>query len=242
MTTVLVTGGSGLLGQALRLLDPAIVAPTRADMDICDRTRVHAVFVKHSPRLVIHAAAMVGAGACDKDPERCLEVNVGGTLAVAVAARACGARLVYVSTDYVFDGTAAPYRETDPVAPLNRYARTKVAGEMIALGIPGALVVRTSFCASRGWKFPSALVDQYSSRDIVDRIAPEVLEAAHSALAGVLHIGGRRRSVFDLARSLEPNVRPLTIAETGLALPRDVTLDHAVWDAYRAARAGGHDD
>jgi dTDP-4-dehydrorhamnose reductase len=185
---------------------------------------------------VIHAAALVGARICEEQPDRCLDVNVGGTINLVLAARALGARLVYISTDYVFDGTAGPYRETDPVSPINLYGASKAAGERVVLGHGDALVIRTSFCSFHSWKFDGALTDQYSSRDDVLRIAPQVLEAAASSLRGILHIGGDRRSVYDLARSIEPGVKPLSIAATGLPLPRDVSLDRRRWQQYRAGR------
>jgi dTDP-4-dehydrorhamnose reductase len=229
----LLTGGSGLLGSALLRIDPALVAPRHAEMEICDRRAVRAFFETHRPAVVIHAAAVVGAGVCEGQPQRCLDVNVGGTCNLVLAARAVSARLVYLSTDYVFDGTTGHYRETDPVSPINLYGRSKAAGEMVVMDLADSLVIRTSFCASDAWKYDGAFTDQYSSRDRVERIAPQILEAATSSLRGVLHIGGERRSLYDLARTIDASVKQLSIAATGLPLPRDVSLDCTRWQQHR---------
>jgi dTDP-4-dehydrorhamnose reductase len=232
---ILLTGGSGLLGKTLKGLEAGIVAPTHAEMDVCDGDAVLGTFRAHRPAIVIHAAAIVGTRPCGADPQHCLDVNVAGTLHVVRAAREVSARMIYISTDYVFDGEAGHYRETDPIRPINLYGRSKAAGEMIALAMDGALVVRTSFCASSGWKYDGAFTDQYSSRDTVDRIAPDVLAAGRSSLTGIVHIAGERRSLFDLARSLEPSVKPLSIGAMNLDLPRDVSLDCTHWRSVRGA-------
>lgn len=232
-TEILLTGGSGLLGRALRRIEPEIVAPPHAELDVTRPAEVAAALDRVRPRIVIHAAAIVGTRAGDEDPASCLDVNAGGTLHVARGCLATGARLVYVSTDYVFDGSRGGYREDDPVSPVNTYARSKVAGEMIALAVPNALIVRTSFCDGSAWKFPTAFVDQWTSRDVVDRIALELLAAARSPLTGLLHIGTERRSQFELAQRIDPSVRPLSLADVDLVLPRDVSLDSTRWRSWR---------
>lgn len=240
---MLLTGGSGLLGSMLRRLEPHLIAPSHDEMDVCDREGVLAIFQAHRPDIVIHAAAIVGARPCEAHPSRSLEVNVGGTLNVAIAAGAVAARLVYISTDYVFDGEAGGYREGDLVNPVNTYGLTKAAGEMIARSVQNALVIRTSFCSSNGWKYPKAFIDQFSSRDTVERIAPQILDAALSPLTGVVHIAGDRRSSYDLARSLDAAVEPLSVTAVGLSLPRDVSLDSSRWRDYRAKRTmTGHQE
>jgi len=230
---ILLTGGSGLLGTALRAAEPGIVAPGHGELDVCDREGFAAALRAHRPGIVIHAAALVGTAICDREPARCLDVNVGGTINVVLAARAVSARLIFLSTDYVFDGTVGGYRETDPTSPINLYGRSKVAAEAIVLSLDDALVLRTSFCSSTAWKFAGAFTDQYSSRDTVERISAQVLLAARSPLAGILHMGAERRSLYDLARTIDPAVKPLSITSSPLRLPRDVSLDVSRWRAHR---------
>jgi dTDP-4-dehydrorhamnose reductase len=99
------------------------------------------------PAWVVHAAAWTDVDGCERDPERANLVNGEGTRRVAEACRAVGAGLVYLSTDYVFDGRkGAPYLETDPVAPLSAYARSKVAGEEAVRAMaPRWAIVRTAW-------------------------------------------------------------------------------------------------
>jgi dTDP-4-dehydrorhamnose reductase len=145
---VAVTGANGLLGgdavallagrhEVLALgrgscrLPPAACA--WADADLGDGRSVEAALRDFRPDAVLHAGAMTDVDACERDAERAWRTNVGGTEQVARAARALGARLVAVSTDYVFDGAAGPYGEDDLPNPRGAYARTKRAGEEAAL-------------------------------------------------------------------------------------------------------------
>jgi dTDP-4-dehydrorhamnose reductase len=101
--------------------------------------------------VVFNCAAMTAVDACESDEERALAVNAGGVANAAALARAAGARLVQVSTDYVFDGSARePYREDAPAAPRSAYGRSKLAGEAEALAGDVALVVRTSWLFGPG--------------------------------------------------------------------------------------------
>jgi dTDP-4-dehydrorhamnose reductase len=119
----------------------------RDGVDVADRDAVLSAVTTLSPELVIHAAAWTAVDACEADPDRAWRVNALGSRHVAEAARAVGAHLVAVSTDYVFDGTSAePYNEWDPPNPLSVYGRSKRAGELEVLtGLPGSTVVRTSW-------------------------------------------------------------------------------------------------
>src|SRR5579872_6720021 len=127
-----------------------VVAADRARLDVINRDAVGSVMEAVRPDIVIHTAAWTAVDACEGDPDRAFAVNALGTRHVAEAARLAGAHLVYVSTDYVFDGTSPrPYREWDEPRPVSVYGRSKLAGER-ELG-PDATVVRTSWvCGAHG--------------------------------------------------------------------------------------------
>ncbi len=148
MMRVAVTGANGLLGgEAVALLDPAHevlalgrgaprLAPGRwrwAEIDLGDGRSVEGALRDFRPNAVLHCGAMTDVDGCERDPEQAWRVNVGGTEQVARACRALGARLVAISTDYVFDGRAGPYCEEDVPAPRGAYARSKRCGEEAAL-------------------------------------------------------------------------------------------------------------
>jgi len=171
---VLVTGAGGQLGHDLvaafsgavpaggrrrSLYGPPGPAPS-AGVDVVgadhgslrveDRGAVLAAVEALRPDLIVHAAAYTAVDACEADPDRAFGVNALGTRHVAEAARRWGAHLVYISTDYVFDGQAdSPYREWDEPNPLSVYGRSKLAGERECP--PGSTVIRTSWvCGAAG--------------------------------------------------------------------------------------------
>ncbi len=163
---VLVTGSGGQLGSDLvaafsgtvppggrrrSLLGPEgagagvdVTGADHASLRVEDRTAVLEAVLTIRPDVVVHAGAWTAVDACEGDPDRAYQVNALGTRHVAEAARMVGAHLVYVSTDYVFDGRAArPYVEWDEPNPLSVYGRSKLGGERECP--PDATVVRTSW-------------------------------------------------------------------------------------------------
>ena len=157
---VAVTGANGLLGGAAvaQLAGRCAVlavgrGPCRipggafayADADLGDGRTVEQALLAFRPDAVLHAGAMTDVDGCERDPEEAWRVNVGGSAHVARACRALGARLVAVSTDYVFDGTRGGYSEDDLPNPRGTYARTKRCGEEAALLLaPDAAVARVA--------------------------------------------------------------------------------------------------
>ncbi len=163
---VLVTGASGQLGSDLvaafsgvvppggrrrALLGPEgagagvdVIGADHASLRVEDRTAVLEAVLAIRPDVVVHAGAWTAVDACEADPDRAYQVNALGTRHVAEAARTVGAHLVYVSTDYVFDGRLPrPYVEWDEPKPLSVYGRSKLGGERECP--PEATVVRTSW-------------------------------------------------------------------------------------------------
>lgn len=162
---VLVTGASGMLGSDL---SPALsgagydVYPRpRADLDVTDDVQVASAFRDLDPHVVVNCAAFTKVDACETD-SAAWTVNAHGVGVLARECRRRGARLVQISTDFVFDGKKRePYRETDETAPLSMYGRGKRAGEEAALESPAALVVRASWLFGRaGWNFVEAILKQ----------------------------------------------------------------------------------
>src|SRR6187200_2237926 len=130
---VLITGAAGALGHDLvRVFSPndEVVACDRASLDVTDRDAVLQVVGEAQPDAIVHAGAWTDVDGCESDRDRAFRVNTLGTRHVAEGARLTGARVCYVSTDYVFDGSAdTAYVEWDPVNPLSVYGRSKLGGE-----------------------------------------------------------------------------------------------------------------
>ena len=153
---VLLTGAGGMLGGAIQRVAPAaiqLVALRHADLAIEDAQAVERAVAREHPDWIINCAAYTQVDRAEAEPETAQRVNALGPLNLAHAARQAGARLMQISTDYVFDGRAArPYREDDSVGPLNVYGRTKLAGEQAVRDIlPQAhLIVRTQWLFGEG--------------------------------------------------------------------------------------------
>jgi dTDP-4-dehydrorhamnose reductase len=156
-------GASGLLGQQLvsALSADQLTAPASRDADLRDPAKVDQAIRDSRPDWVILAAAYTDVDGCEKNPGLAFAVNHQGAVHVAEAARAAGARLLFVSTDYVFDGAkASPYEINDPRNPINVYGKTKAQAEeqLLAL-LPDVCIVRTSWLFGTGGKcFPATIL------------------------------------------------------------------------------------
>ncbi|HEX2168128.1 MAG TPA: sugar nucleotide-binding protein, partial [Longimicrobiales bacterium] len=127
------------------------VACDRRRLDVTDASRARAIIGDASPEAVIHCAALTNVDAAEAEPELAHRVNVDGTANVARAAGEAGARLLYVSTDYVFDGLAdRPYLPDSPAQPAGVYGRSKLEGEHAAELAGDRLIARTSWVYGRG--------------------------------------------------------------------------------------------
>lgn len=235
---LLLTGGSGRLGTELRALLHGVVAPTSAELNVTDVASVLSVVERERPDVIVHAAAYTDVGGAERERETCWRVNVVGTRQVAAAANAVGAKLVHISTDYVFSGETGKYSEDDTPGPVaNFYALTKLVAEEAARAARRHLIIRTSF-RPREFQYPVAFGDVYTGQDYVDVIAPQVALAVRHApeiTDEVLHIVTERKSVYDLARRRKPDVREGTRAQAGVRLPGDVSLNTERWAALQAS-------
>lgn len=150
---VLVTGVSGQLGHDVaRVLAQRGIeyrGTSSKELDITDRTAVEQLMQSYRPDAVIHCAAYTKVDLAEDEPERCWAVNADGTRNLAAACREIGAKMLYISTDYVFPGTGEQFRRTDdPVSPVNTYGRSKLAGELAVQSL-----LETYFIVRISWVF-----------------------------------------------------------------------------------------
>src|SRR5438445_10483129 len=204
---ILVTGAKGQLGQELQrvLTGEDVIAADRPDYELTD-PKLGDKIASIRPNLVIHTAGHTDVDGCERDPEIAFAVNAQGTRRVAEGAAKANARLIYISTDYVFDGKKTePYTERDPVNPLNVYGRSKLAGEEAAVkGCRRTLVLRTSWLYGvHGKNFVKTILslsgtqsevrvvdDQRGSPTYAQHLAQVIAGLIRSDVTGVIHAGG----------------------------------------------------
>jgi dTDP-4-dehydrorhamnose reductase len=267
MKTLLITGATGLLGSALARHDAAHSyrvtgfshVPSKAPgaimqrfFDLTNRELTLEHLNDLGPEIVIHCAAMTNVDLCEKEPDAARRTNVEVTRTIVQWAARRGTRLVFISTDSVFDGGTGNYQEDDTTHPVNEYARTKVAAEeIVRSAIPDALVVRTNFYG-RSWKEGkpslgewmlgkllrkecfSAFSDVRFSPLLTIDLAGIVFDLLARNASGIFHVAARdNRSKYEFARLLANTfsldcgyVSPISVGEFTLAAPRpkDTTM------------------
>jgi dTDP-4-dehydrorhamnose reductase len=178
---VLVTGRSGQVGRALLARAPAyvqVVACSHADLDIASKVAVFKAVRHHVPEVIINAAAHTAVDRAETEPELATQINTEAPRHLAQAARAVGARLLHLSTDFVFDGRASrPYRPDDPTHPLSVYGLTKRDGEEAVLEVLGerALVLRTAWVyAAQGRNFVHTMLRLLKEQGAVRVVADQI--------------------------------------------------------------------
>ena len=206
--TVLVTGAGGQLGRAaLRELGANGIGLRHTDLDVTDAAAVLAAAEHHQPTLILHAAAWTDVDGAETNRDGAYRANVLANRHVAEAAKAVGARLVTLSTDFVFAGhKREPYVESDATGPISYYGETKLLGEQAALEAypEGTWVVRTAWVYDeQGSNFPRLIMRLSETRDVLrvvedqvgsptyaGHLAPLLLGLTNVVPAGIHHIAG----------------------------------------------------
>jgi dTDP-4-dehydrorhamnose reductase len=268
---VLVTGANGLVGQAVvrrlqEMPEVDLLATSReampryaggsggyAPLDVTDADAVRRHFLDFAPATVVHCAAMSKVGACMENREACWEANVDATALLARVCRAHGARLLLVSTDFIFDGGDGPYDERARPNPINFYGRSKLAAENAVrmAGLRRWTIIRTTLGFGVGdnlrrgnfglWLVNQLLAgrqtpvttDQIRTPIYVPDLADGIARAVMLGKNGIYHVAGRELiSVWDLARKMADQLD----LDRDLLVP--VTTDELHPGAPRPLRAG----
>lgn len=244
---MVVTGSGGLLGQAVtgecrKRAHPVVPTDLRT-LDVTVPGRCRSVLRDERPDWVVHCAAYTAVDRAEREESEALRINRDGTKAVLDAADEVGARVLYPSTDYVFDGTATrPYRVTDSPCPLSAYGRSKLAGEEAVRASGGAhLIARTSWLyGAGGGNFVDTMLRLGRERDelriVGDQtgrptwaasLAAALVDLMERDARGTFHVSDEgtaswvdlARATFDLA-GLPTRIVPVTTDEWGAEAPR----------------------
>ncbi|MDE2461001.1 MAG: dTDP-4-dehydrorhamnose reductase [Gammaproteobacteria bacterium] len=177
---VLITGSAGQLGRSLLKTAPADmeIKATDAELDICDPAALQKTLRSFKPAVIVNAAAYTAVDRAESERDLAFAVNAAGVENLARAARDGGARLIHVSTDFVFDGTkSSPYLPTDSMRPLNVYGASKAEGEKRMRAVLGeaGVIVRTGWLyAGEGNNFVKTILKLLREKDSFGVIADQV--------------------------------------------------------------------
>ncbi|MBZ5682147.1 MAG: dTDP-4-dehydrorhamnose reductase [Acidobacteriia bacterium] len=242
---VIILGASGLLGQALmrEWTDDEVVGLGSRDVDIRDLRRVMEVVEEWRPEWIVLAAAYTDVDGCESNRELAFSVNRDGAVNVAEAARNAGTRLLFLSSDYVFDGKQQhPYEADHARNPQSVYGRSKAEAEVrLAQLMPACCIVRTSWMFGVGGKcFPDTILKLAATRPAIDVVndqrgsptftvdlARAIIQLCHKDASGIVHVTNRGScSWFEFAveivktAGLRTEVRPVSSAQMARPAPR----------------------
>ncbi len=259
----LVFGGAGMLGRAVaahwRHRQRAVLALSRAQADITDRQATIAWAESFRPEVIVNCAAFTQVDRCESEAERALAINGEAVAHVVAAAERIEARLLHISSDYVFDGRAdTPYEEDAPTGPRSVYGESKLRGEREALRYSRALVVRASWLFGPGGPNFAATIgrllrtseeplrvvdDQLGCPTYTPFLARALWDLAGSEVRGLIHYCNRDAVTWfgyacEIARSVAPDARivPVTTDEFPRPAPRPA---YSVLDTQRFETAVG---
>jgi dTDP-4-dehydrorhamnose reductase len=258
-TEVVVLGAKGMLGGAcLRAFGPEAVGRDLDDFDLADGAATLQAITALQPRLIVNCAAAAIVDRCETDHDYADNGNILAPKHVAQAAAQVGAKLVHISTVFVFDGDQdEAYRETDRPNPLNYYGQTKLAGDQLTMAaMPDALIVRTSWMYGlSGIHFPGKLLqwaagggplrivdDQVGSPTYAEDLAEALRALAERGASGLYHLGGagcasRMAYTLEILKlmGLEVEVLPASSADFPLPAKRPA---NSCLDCSKAAGLG----
>lgn len=213
---ILITGGDGQVGKAFsrQVQNHELFACSRSELDISDPISISKAIKSYRPDVIINCGALTDVDKCETSPELAMNTNGHAVGLLTTQAEKCGASLVQISTDYVFDGEKdGPYLETDPTKPISVYGQSKLLGEQLAGS--GALIVRTSWVMSLDGNNILVKIlrlldeggelkfvdDQIGCPTFTDDLVNAVMKLVESEVTGVVHVtNGGSTSWFDFAQ------------------------------------------
>lgn len=228
---ILVTGGKGLLASHLKAHFPDGIFVDVEEFDVTNTIQMEAFLSANNPKTIIHCAAYTFVPKAEQNPDKLIDINIAGTSNVVKLCVKHGIKLIYISTDYVFDGKKGMYKEDDPVFPVNKYAWSKLGGECAVRLYENSLIIRTTF-GPDVFPYEAAFTDQWTSREGVTVMAKKIADLIKKDVKGVFHVGGKRKTVYEYAKALDPSkgIGKRSIKELDVILPTDTSLDTGKYD------------
>ena len=219
------TGGSGTLGTEIqKLQNNNILFPNSKLFNVIQIEQCDEYIKKNNVGRIIHSAAYTNVKEIETNYLQAIETNIVGTINMIKLCDKYSIKLVYISTDYVFDGKKGDYSIYDPINPLSKYAKSKASAELAVRMYDNSLVIRTSFFGNT-FPYEKACCDQWTTKDYVDLMAPKILEACLSDEYGIKHVSSNKSTIYELAIKRNPNVQKIQRKDiTNVIIPKDTSL------------------
>jgi dTDP-4-dehydrorhamnose reductase len=245
MSRILVIGAKGMLGRDLvKILqspkyDHEVIGWDIEDIDICEEENTIKKIQGLSPEIIINTAAFTDVDACETIREKVFAINAEGAKHVALGALKCGAKIIYISTDYIFDGKKRePYLETDTPNPINVYGWSKLKGERYVQDlVENSLIIRTQWLFGRyGKNFVSSILKQARQKKMLSIVNDQIGSPTYTIdlseaisimiehnLKGIFHVTNQDvcswytfgKAIIGLARIPGIEIKPISSKESG---------------------------
>ena len=223
MTKIVVTGGTGRFGNVLKQYKTTheIFFPTKQEMDILNFKKIKSYLQKKKPKILIHLAGLSRPmNIHEEDINRSIDLNIIGTSNITKACADLKIKLIYFSTNYVYQGLRGNYTEADPVKPFNNYAWSKLGGEAAVHLYKNSLILRVSMTEE-------PFIHKKAFKNVINNFLyhSEVVKVLFRLLGkkGIINVGGKKRSIYDFAREKNKNVKEIYMKKN--ILPKDSSMN-----------------
>ena len=207
---IIITGGLGRFAQILKAknINLNINYPSKKELNILKISSIKNYIKKTKPKYLIHSAALSRPMSIhDKEISKSIDTNIIGTANIVKICAEFNIKLIYFSTGYVYEGKKGNYKETDPVLPINNYARSKLGGECAVAMYKNSLILRITMCEKpflHKFAFNDIKTNFMYHEDLVN-ILPKILN-----YKGIINIGGEIQSVYNFAKKNNPLIKKIS--------------------------------
>jgi len=214
---LLITGGSGNLGRALKnnSFFKNSYFPTKSELNILNKKQLKRYFINKKLNIIIHCAALARMGKCELNKKKAYAINVMGTsnLVELMKSYYPNAVFVFISSDAVYPCLIGNYNERSKLKAYNYYGKTKILAEQKVKKNKNFLIVRTRFFNKNDIKFDDAAIDSYSSSIEINLFVKYLKKLITKECKGVLNVGNKRVSDYDLFKKHKRNIKKTTIVK-----------------------------
>ena len=201
---VIMLGGTGTLGSEFKKISNFILSGR--DIDIVNENELYSKLDTIRPDIILLAAAETNSVNIDNNPIPAIETNIKGVVNVTKYCIERDIRLVYISSDYVYDSKSDNHQEDEALKPFNLYAWTKLGGECAVRAHKNSLIIRTSFGTSE-YPYEFAYTNRFVSKEYIDVIAPMIKDLTLSDEVGIINVGTGEKTLYELAKQRNPSVK-----------------------------------